>query len=134
VLGAACPATGQTVGLLSPHLNTDVVNCFFEQFAKEVDSKVHVVMFWDQAGFHTARKLRQPPNLTLIPLPPYCPELNPIENLWSYLRSHHWSNRAYRDYDDLRHAACKAWQHTCLNVSAIKSICRCPYVLREVRT
>lgn len=47
VLGAACPATGRSVGLLSPHLNTQVVNAFFTQFKKEVDPAVHVVMFWD---------------------------------------------------------------------------------------
>ena len=109
-------------------------NSFFEQFAKEVDPNVHVVMFWDQAGFHTANKLRPPPNLTLIPLPPYCPELNPIENLWHYLRSHHWSNHAYRDYNDLRHEACQAWQASCLDPTLIQSVCRCQYAYeREVK-
>lgn len=128
VLGAACPATGQTVGLLSPHLNTEVVNAFFEQFVQEVDPDVHVVMFWDQAGFHTAGKLRPPPNLTLIPLPPYCPELNPIENLWHYLRSHYWSNHAFDDYDALRQAGCDAWQATCLDSKLIQTVCRCGYL------
>ena len=134
VLSAACPATGQTVGLLSPHLNTGVVNAFFEQFAREVDPDVHVVMFWDQAGFHTAKALKPPPNLTLIPLPPYCPELNPIENLWHYLRSHHWSNHAHPDYDALRQAACDAWQVSCLDPAIIRSVCRCSYLEeREVK-
>jgi transposase len=134
VLGAACPDTGQTVGLLAPTLNTVTVNAFFEQFAREVDPHVHVVMFWDQAGFHVAGDLRPPPNLTLIPLPPYSPELNPIENLWHYLRSHHWSNRSYADYDDLRHAACDAWRHTCLNPQTVQSVCRCSYLpQREVK-
>ena len=134
VLGAACPATGQSVGLLAPHLNTQTVNAFFEQFAKEVDPDAHVVMFWDQAGFHTARELRPPANLTLIPLPAYCPELNPIENLWHYLRSHHWSNRAYEDYDDLRHAACDAWHAACLDAQRVKSVCRCAYLdAREIK-
>lgn len=128
VLGAACPATGQTVGLLSPHLDTEVVNVFFEQFAQEVDPDVHVVMFWDQAGFHTAKKLRPPPNLTLIPLPPYCPELNPMENLWHYLRSHHWSNHAFDDYEALRQAACEAWQASCLDADLIQTVCGCPYL------
>ena len=128
MLAAACPETGQTVGLLSPHLNTDVVNAFFEQFVKEVDPDVHVVMFWDQAGFHTANKLRPPANLTLIPLPPYCPELNPIENLWHYLRSHHWSNRSFDDYHALRQAGCDAWQETCLDPSLIQTVCRCTYL------
>ena len=134
VLAAACPATGQSVGLLAPRLNTDVVNAFFKQFAREVDPATHVVMFWDQAGYHTARRLRPPPNLTLIPLPPYSPELNPIENLWHYLRSHHWSNRAYANYDDLSQAACDAWQQSCLDTHTIQSVCRCDYLNpREIK-
>ena len=91
-------------------------------------------MFWDLAGFHRSNELRVPPNLTLIPLPPYCPELNPIENLWHYLRSHHWSNRAYEDYDDLCEAACDAWHATCLDPPTIQSVCRSPYTEREVKT
>jgi transposase len=133
VLGAACPATGQTVGLLSPHLNSDVVNAFFKQFEREVDPDVQVVMFWDQAGYHVAQKLKPPANLTLIPLPPHCPQLNPIENLWHYLRSHHWSNRAYAGYDDLRHAACDAWQQTCLDPATVHTVCHAPYLERGVR-
>ena len=128
VLDAVCPATGNSVGMLSPYLNTDTVNVFFEQFEKEVDPNVHVVMFWDQAGFHMAGHLRAPPNLTLIPLPPHSPELNPAENLWHYLRSHHWSNRDYEGYDNLRNAACDAWQASCINPKLIQSVCRCNYL------
>jgi transposase len=85
-------------------------------------------MIWDQAGFHTSRNVRPPENLTLVPLPPYSPQLNPIEKLWQYLRQHHWSNRVYEDYDDLRKAANDAWQKVCLKPEKIKSICRAKYV------
>lgn len=128
VIGAACPQTGQTVGLLSPELNTAMINRFFEQFEQEVDPHVHVVMIWDQAGYHCSKQLRLPKNLTVLALPPYSPELNPIENLWHYLRSHHWSNRSYDDYDALRQAACDAWQATCLDPQIIKSVCNAPYL------
>ena len=56
------------------------------------------------------------------PLPPYLPELNPIENLWHYLRSHYWANRSYADYDDLRYAAIDAWQNVALDPEIIKSV------------
>jgi transposase len=134
VLGAACPATGQTVGLLSPHLNTGVMNVFLEQLAREVSADAHVLLIWDQAGFHGARRLQVPENITLLPLPPYSPELNPIENLWHYLRAHHWANREYADYDALRAAACAAWQDTCLNPEIVRSVCNAPYLEREVKT
>jgi transposase len=127
VIGSVCPATGQTVGMISPHLDTAIVNVFLEQMARQVPPDAHVVLIWDQAGFHTAGRLKVPPNMTLVPLPPYSPELNPTENLWHYLRSHHWSNRAYADWDALDKAACEAWQKTCLNAELIKSVCRAPY-------
>lgn len=80
--------------MLSPSIDIDIINVFLEQFAKEIPSDVHVVMVWDQAGFHTGKALTVPDNITVIPLPPYSPELNPMENLWHYLRSHYWANRA----------------------------------------
>jgi len=130
VLGAVCPQTGQSVGLLAPYLNTDSVNAFFKEFKKEANTGVHVVMLWDQAGFHMSKKVKVPENVTLIPLPPYSPEPNPIENLWHYLRSHYWSNRSYVDYDELRLAAIDAWQKSVLDADLIKSVCRTEYVNR----
>jgi transposase len=128
VLGAVCPATGNTAGLLAPHLNADVVNAFFEQLAQEITPGVHVALIWDQAGYHTAGTLKVPANVTLVPLPPRSPELNPVENLWHYLRGHHWSNRCYGDYDALRAAACDAWQRSCLNAELIQSVCAVPWL------
>lgn len=131
VFGAACPQTGQTAGLLAPYLNTDTVNAFFREFEKEVGADVHVIMIWDQAGFHTSKNVQLPDNVTLIPLPPYSPQLNPIEKLWQYLRKHYWSNRMYADYDALRIAAIEAWQKTCLDKEKVKSICRAKYIESE---
>ena len=88
-------------------------------------------MIWDQAGFHTSNNVRVPENVSLVHLPPYSPQLNPIEKLWQYLRKHYWSNRVYENYDALRSAAIEAWQETCLNNEKIKSICRAKYVESE---
>ena len=84
-------------------------------------------MVWDGAGFHRAKHLKVPANVTLVELPPYSPELNPIENLWHYLKSHHWSNRAYEDYDHLIEAAEQAWKGTCLDTKTMKTVCHAPY-------
>ena len=108
-----------------------MMNVFFEQFTAEVSSDVHILMIWDQAGFHTSKKLKVPENVTIVPLPPYSPELNPVENLWHYLRSHYWANRIYADYDSLRIAAIDAWQKAALNKKLIKSVCRAAYAQRS---
>jgi len=72
--------------------------------------------------------LRVPANITVVPLPPRAPELNPVENLWHYLRSHHWSNRSYADLDAVEAAAMTAWQAVCLCPEIIKTVCGCSYV------
>lgn len=61
-------------------------------------------------------------------LPPYSPELNPVERLWLYLRSHYWSNRVYADIEALEEAAVSGWRAVCLNPEKVKSICRCEYL------
>ena len=128
VLGAVCPETGHAEGLLSPRLNTEVVNLFLRQFSATLPAEEHAVMIWDGAGFHVSRRLRVPDNVTVLSLPPYSPELNPIENLWHYLKSRFWSNRAYQDYDALEQAAVDAWRQAVLDPELMKSVCAAPYL------
>jgi transposase len=128
VLGAVCPETGQAEGLLSPRLNTEVINVFLKQFAASLPADEQAVLIWDGAGFHTSKNLRVPQNVTLLQLPAYSPELNPIENLWHYLKSHFWSNRAYADYDQLETAAIDAWRRAVLNPDLMKTVCAVKYL------
>ena len=130
VVGAVCPETGHAEGLLSPQLNTKIVNKFLELFSETIPDEEHAVMVWDGVGFHRAKALNVPENVTVVELPPYSPELNPIENLWHYLKSHFWSNRAYDDYDDLEEAAMEAWQTAVLDEELVQSVCAAPYVER----
>jgi putative transposase len=88
----------------------------------------HAVLVWDGAGYHTGNELVVPANVSLIQLVPYSPELNPVENLWHYLRSHYWSLRVYRDYEALEEAAMAAWRAVCLEPGSVRSICAAPYV------
>ena len=128
VLTAACPATGRAAGLVMPHLNTETVNTFLQEISTRIEDGVHAVLVWDRAGYHTSGSLRVPDNITLMELPPYSPELNPIENLWHYLRSHYWSLRVYRGYEELLSAAVDAWRKVCLVPELVRSICAAPYL------
>jgi transposase len=130
VLGTVCPETGQAEGLLSPRLNTEVVNVFLDQFSASLPADEHAVLIWDGAGFHTSNSLKVPQNVTVLQLPAYSPELNPIENLWHYLKSHFWSNRTYADYDELEAAAIDAWHRAVLNPDLMKTVCAAKYVKR----
>jgi transposase len=130
VLTAVCVSTGAASGLIAPTLNAGVINLFLEQFSRELPAGVHAVLVWDGAGYHTSEALKIPKNVSLIQLLPYSPELNPVENLWHYLRSHYWSLRVYRDYEELEEAAVGAWREVCLKPELVGSICAAPYVER----
>src|SRR3954469_4969523 len=128
VLAAVCAATGAVSALIMPELNTAVVNLFLEQFARELPAGVHAVLIWDGAGYHTSKDLVVPRNVSLIQLPPYSPELNPVENLWHFLRSHHWSNRVYGGYGELESEAIRSLGVVCQDAENLKSICNAEYV------
>jgi transposase len=131
VLAAVCAATGAMSALIMPALNTEVVNLFLEQFSRELPAGVHAVLIWDGAGFHTGLDVVVPSNVSLIQLPPYSPELNPVENLWHYLRAHHWSNRPYRDYDELQEEAVRSLCVVRQDTETIKTVCNAPYIRRS---
>jgi putative transposase len=128
VLTAVCPATGRAEGLVAPKLDTGVVQSFLEGLSATIPRRTHVVLVWDGAGYHVGKRLRVPANLTVVGLPPYSPELNPVERLWLYLRHHHWSNRVYADLDALEAAAVSGWRAVCLHPDKVKTICRCEYL------
>jgi transposase len=126
------PARGESVALLAPDVNAGTFNVFLRMLAQELRPGEHAVLVLDGAGWHKSKSLVMPDNVTCLLLPPYSPELNPVENLWHYLRSHYLSNRAYRDYDDLFDAGGDAWRT--LTPEVIKSVCRCTYLERADQT
>lgn len=128
VVAAASPQTGQAEAILSPVLNTSIINQFLRQFSQSLSPDTHAVLIWDGAGFHRAKALAIPDNITLITLPPYSPELNGIENLWHWFRSHAWSNRVFPDYNALFSAAETAWRRYALDRPLIKSVCHKPWL------
>jgi len=75
------PETGHAEGLLSPQLNTKIVNLFLEQFSATLAPDEHAAMIWDGAGFHTSKKLHVPANITLIQLPPYLHGAPPVVSI-----------------------------------------------------
>jgi transposase len=128
VLTATCASSGAAFGLVMPELNTAVVNQFLQEFSRQLAPGVHAVLLWDNAPYHVSGDLVVPANVSLIGLLPYSPELNPVENLWHYLRAHHWSNRVYADYAALLEAATEAWRQVCLDPEKVRSICAAPYL------
>jgi transposase len=80
-----------------------------DEIAKEVAPQRHAVLLLDRAGWHTSHRLDIPDNLTLVLLPAKCPELNPQENIWQFIRDNWLSNRVFKSYDDIVDHCCYAW-------------------------
>ena len=79
------------------------------EIANTVKPGAHAVLLLDQAGWHLSTRLVVPPNITIIPLPPKSPELNPMENIWQFVRDNWLSNRILRSFDDIVDHCCYAW-------------------------
>jgi transposase len=92
------------------------------EVSKQVDTKAHAVVLMDRAGWHSTGKLKIPKNLTIILLPPKSPELNPVENIWQYLRANYLSNRVFENYEAIVEAACEAWNKLISQPQTITSI------------
>ena len=124
------PATGEDFALVLPQASTAAMNEFLARFATTLAEDEQAVMVLDRAGWHTANDIRVPDNVTLVPLPPYAPELNPVERVWLYLRERHLSHRLLDDYDAIVEALCRAW--TKLTSKRLQSLTNYPY-LQQVR-
>ncbi len=95
--------------MILPACNTEAMNLHLAEIANTVAPGSHAVLLVDQAGWHLSARLVVPANITIIPLPPKCPELNPVENIWQYMRDNWLSNRVFKSYDDIVDHCCYAW-------------------------
>ena len=120
-IGAVCPRTGKKHALLFDGLDFRVMNVFLEDFSRTLEKNVHVVMVIDGAGWHKSEDLIIPENISLLCLPPYSPELNPIEQIWSYLKSNFLSGRVFNGLEDIFDHGVNAWR--ALDFKIVKSIC-----------
>ena len=109
IFGAICPKKGKGAGLVLPYCDTGAMQEHLAEISQAVDPGAHAVLILDQAGWHVTPKLKVPENITLMFLPPRSPELNPVENVWQFMRDNWLSNRVFRDYDDIVDQCCRAW-------------------------
>ncbi len=106
---------------------------FLGRFAASLPATIHAALLLDGAGWHVAGDLVLPANLSLIFLPPYAPELNPVERLWLFLRERFLSLRLFPDLAAIIEACCDAWNRLVDEPGRIASLTDYPY-LRSVRT
>ena len=110
LFGAVCPERDTGIALVLPEVSTTAMGLFLAELSRAVPARTHAVVVLDRAGWHVSADLIVPANLTLVHLPPYSPELNPVETVWLYLRERWLSHRVLAGgYEAVLDAACTAW-------------------------
>jgi DDE superfamily endonuclease len=122
LFGAICPARAVGVGLVLPFADKAAMNRHLDEIGRSLCPEAHGALVLDRAGWHRAKRLRVPENLTLVRLPPYSPELNPMENVWEYLRENQLSLRVWSDQAAIIDSCCDTWNAPMRLPERIRSI------------
>jgi hypothetical protein len=123
IFGAICPQRGVGAAMITPSANTEMMNLHLAEVSVQVAQGAMAVLICDGAGWHqTGGALIVPDNIVLLHLPPYSPELNPMENVWDYLRQNKLCARVWDSYDDIVVACSAAWQWLAADPTRIVSI------------
>lgn len=101
---------------------------FLTQFAATLDADVYAVLMLDGAGWHNPKALTVPENIALVLLPPYSPELNPVERVWLYLRERFLSLRLLDDTEAIIEACCAAWNALVAEPGRLRSLRNYPWI------
>lgn len=123
IFGAICPARGVGAAIITPTVNTECMNLHLGEISTQVTPGAIAALICDGAGWHqTGGALHLPDNIVLLPLPPYAPELNPMENVWEYLRENRLSAGVWDSYDEIMRACADAWNWLINDADRIRSI------------
>jgi transposase len=109
LFGAVCPARRTAAAIVLPGANAEAMNLHLAAISQQVAPGAHAVLVIDGAGYHQPAALQCPDNISLLTLPPYSPQLNPVENVWQYLRQNFLANSIFESYDAILEACCAAW-------------------------
>jgi hypothetical protein len=123
LFGAICPARAVGAAVIMPAVNTEAMNAHLKEISTQVTRGAHALLVCDRAGWHaTSKSLQIPDNITLLPLPAYAPELNPMENVWDYLRGNKLCSLVWNSYEAIVQACKTAWDFLINDPDRIRSI------------
>ena len=91
---AVSPQNGEDFTMILPLVNTVCMNIFLQQMSQHLGSKKALIVM-DCASWHKSQSLSVPSNISVMLLPPYSPELNPVERLWRYIKQNTIKNKVF---------------------------------------
>ncbi len=123
IFGAICPERGVGAAMIMPYANAEAMNAHLKEISAEVAPGARAVLVCDGAGWHQrGEKLIVPRNITLLSLPAYSPELNPMEKVWDYLRQNKLCALVWNTYEEILDACQSAWRFLIDDPDRIRSI------------
>jgi hypothetical protein len=123
LFGAICPGRGVGAAMITPHANAEAMNLHLAEISTQIAAGARAALVCDGAGWHQrGKQLVVPDNIRLVTLPPYSPELNPMENVWDYLRQNKLCARVWDTYEDIVEACKQAWLFLINDPARIRSI------------
>jgi hypothetical protein len=125
VYSAINSKTGYNFNLILPYVNTYCMNLYLKRLAMDMHGK-KCILIMDGASWHRSTGLVLPTNIEIVYLPPYSPELNPVERLWNYLKSNTIKNRFYSSIAALEMVICGFLRK--ISNQTIMSVCSCDYM------
>jgi transposase len=131
VYGAVDVCTGAMDSLILPHVNTDCMQLFLNEVSARHPDE-YIVMVIDGAGWHRSDGLKAPANIYLLKLPPYAPELNPIEHVWDELREKFFHNRVFNSLDALEDHLTAALKTLKDDQNTVGSIVSWPWIISSL--
>jgi len=129
IFGATCPAKDKALGLVLPLANTHGMIEHLRLISQDTAKGRQALVVMDRAGWHTTKAINCFDNVTILPLPPYSPELNPVEQLWQHLKQRYLSNRCFKDYNEIVDECCDGWNKIVKEEGFIRSLCSRDWVL-----
>jgi transposase len=123
IFGACCPDKDKGCALILPECHTGMMQLHLDEIAKNIEDEFHAIIIIDRASWHTTEALNIPKNISLLPLPPYSPELNPMEQVWQKIKADSLTNTTFKSYDDIVEKCAKAWNSFCDEDGNIKQLC-----------
>ena len=117
---------GENFTFLMPNVNTDCMNIYLKELSKSNKNKKLIIVM-DGASWHKSKDLQEHENIKIILLPPYSPELNPVERLWQYIKNQTIKNKVYKKLEDLENDVSEFIKN--ISSDTILSICKINYLL-----
>jgi putative transposase len=129
LFGAICPERSVGAAIVMPEVNVAAMNEHLAEISRRVSVGAIALLVLDGAGWHSSPRLAVPENIVLLPLPPYAPELNPMENVWEFLRGNFLSHRVWDGYEAILEACCDAWNKLMQMTERIASLTKRPWAI-----